>query len=200
MKTGPRPSSTLAVKSKCCDCRGGYLDGRQVDCKVTRCPLYKKMPYRTNPPDYVWVFGKYTSRHINKMKEMKCGAIEYIKTNLANRKSWPGIGDMFRAKCFDCCNNFADKPVDKTEEEKGGRGYDCQVTECPLYWWQPYRKLTPSYDWILDLECNKKHETAMIINCMTREEYLESLLGTDKDDAEDDESNQLDDADSSDRV
>ena len=34
-----------AIKAKCCDCMGYYIDGR-VDCEMSDCPLYSYMPYR----------------------------------------------------------------------------------------------------------------------------------------------------------
>ncbi len=33
------------VKAKCFECMGGYEDGK-IDCKITQCPLYLRMPYR----------------------------------------------------------------------------------------------------------------------------------------------------------
>jgi len=179
MKTGRRPSSTLAIKSMCCDCRAEYSDGRQVDCKVASCPLYKKMPYRSMTPDYSWLFGEYTTKHRANLEKLGMTKTAYIQSRRAKSKSWPGTPDMFRAKCFRCCNNFDDRPLDLSEEEKGGRGWDCKMTNCPIYYWMPYRELVPTYDWIVDLSCNKSHETNMIINCMTREEYIDSILGED---------------------
>jgi hypothetical protein len=34
-----------AVIAKCCDCCGGYVDGR-TDCGMPSCPLYGFQPYR----------------------------------------------------------------------------------------------------------------------------------------------------------
>lgn len=34
-----------AMKAKCYECMGGYIDGRR-DCESRDCPLYKYMPYR----------------------------------------------------------------------------------------------------------------------------------------------------------
>ncbi len=34
-----------ALIAKCCECMGGYIDGRR-DCKIPSCPLYPYMPYR----------------------------------------------------------------------------------------------------------------------------------------------------------
>ena len=34
-----------AIKAKCCECMGYYIDGRE-DCLIDNCPLYPYMPYR----------------------------------------------------------------------------------------------------------------------------------------------------------
>ncbi len=34
-----------AIRAKCCDCMGYYIDGR-TDCELPDCPLYPFMPYR----------------------------------------------------------------------------------------------------------------------------------------------------------
>ena len=34
-----------AIKAKCADCMGLYIDGR-IDCEISECPLYPYMPYR----------------------------------------------------------------------------------------------------------------------------------------------------------
>lgn len=34
-----------AIRAKCCDCMGYYIDGR-MDCEISGCPLYPFMPYR----------------------------------------------------------------------------------------------------------------------------------------------------------
>ena len=40
-----------------------------------------------------------------------------------------------KAKCLECIGYPADGRV------------DCQVTGCPLYYWQPYRELDPDTSW-----------------------------------------------------
>lgn len=169
------------------------------DCSVRRCPIYKKMPYRKRQPDYSWIFDKFTSTHSSRIDmdpmvlnhkptgktvEEKTESIiiarttaeqQYIREHRKNN-AWPSITSMFRAKCYSCCGDFSDRPVDVIEEEKGGKGWDCQIRNCPIYYWMPYRVTTPLYDWILDLECNQKHENAMVLNCMSRAEYLEWFL------------------------
>lgn len=37
-------SNALAIKAKCCQCSGLYVDGRS-DCGILTCPLYPHMPY-----------------------------------------------------------------------------------------------------------------------------------------------------------
>jgi hypothetical protein len=49
-QAGKRLTTGRAIKAKCYDCMGQYIDGR-VDCKVITCPLYSYMPYK----------GKYDS-------------------------------------------------------------------------------------------------------------------------------------------
>ena len=43
--TGHTLTRDQAIKAKCCDCMGYYIDGR-MDCEVPDCPLYPFMPYR----------------------------------------------------------------------------------------------------------------------------------------------------------
>lgn len=47
----------------------------------------------------------------------------------------PSSTKAMRAKCFDCCGDMIDGRV------------DCQIVKCPLYYWQPYRRLTPDLSW-----------------------------------------------------
>lgn len=53
------PTRTQAMLSKCHECCGYYEDGK-VDCGVTKCPLYKWMPYRNEEPDLEW--ARYNPR------------------------------------------------------------------------------------------------------------------------------------------
>jgi hypothetical protein len=45
-------SNALAIKAKCCECSGLYMDGR-VDCGICTCPLYPHMPYGQMRKRYV---------------------------------------------------------------------------------------------------------------------------------------------------
>ena len=42
---GKRLTRDQAIVAKCCDCMGGFADGR-VDCEIPTCSLYPFMPYR----------------------------------------------------------------------------------------------------------------------------------------------------------
>ena len=54
---------------------------------------------------------------------------------MAKNPNKPGFREAMRAKCFDCCGDMID-----------GR-MDCEVVDCALYLWQPYRKLAPDLNW-----------------------------------------------------
>lgn len=54
-RTGRKPPTTDAIKSKCCECMANYVDGRN-DCKIDNCPLYYWMPYRKRDPIFKWLF------------------------------------------------------------------------------------------------------------------------------------------------
>lgn len=42
-----------AIKAKCCECSGNYVDGKK-DCEVYTCPLYPYMPYgKMRKPQYI---------------------------------------------------------------------------------------------------------------------------------------------------
>jgi hypothetical protein len=42
---GDRLTRDQAIKAKCADCMGYYIDGR-TDCELSGCPLYPYMPYK----------------------------------------------------------------------------------------------------------------------------------------------------------
>jgi len=42
--TGKRLTQAQAIKAKCCDCMGGFSDGR-IDCAMPDCSLYPFMIY-----------------------------------------------------------------------------------------------------------------------------------------------------------
>lgn len=43
--SGQRLTATQAIKAKCYDCMGYYVDGRR-DCKMPDCAIYRWMPYK----------------------------------------------------------------------------------------------------------------------------------------------------------
>jgi hypothetical protein len=47
MMAGKKLTRSQAMLAKCCDCMGGYVDGRN-DCQIHGCPMYPWMPYRQN--------------------------------------------------------------------------------------------------------------------------------------------------------
>jgi len=59
-----KPTRALAMRAKCHDCCGGYIDGRE-DCGSTACPLYPWMPYASNPPDLTWM--DYNPKRVGKV-------------------------------------------------------------------------------------------------------------------------------------
>jgi len=60
-----------AIRSKCHDCMGHYVDGR-VDCENTACALYSYMPYAIREPDPSW--ARYNSKraglHVRLAREL----------------------------------------------------------------------------------------------------------------------------------
>lgn len=166
-KTGFTPRRIEAIVAKCCDCTANYGDGR-TDCLNTICPLYYKMPYRKKKPNFSWIFGPWNKKIYNLYKEGKIkNKKEYINSLPMiiknNRMTYP---NMIRAKCFRCNNNFYLGKKDKIVL------YDCEITECPLYYWQPYRKLEPGYNWLFDLNYTNIHNNHMKLLDTTREEYV----------------------------
>jgi len=59
-----RRSRKAAILSKCHDCCGQYMDGKQ-DCGVRKCPLYPFMPYRKRKPIFNW--AKYSPKRVGKV-------------------------------------------------------------------------------------------------------------------------------------
>jgi hypothetical protein len=49
-----KPTRALAMRAKCHECMGGYLDSRD-DCGIKTCALYSWMPYAADPPDLTWL-------------------------------------------------------------------------------------------------------------------------------------------------
>ena len=169
-RTGIRPSVPEAIKALCCDCCAAYSDGRYSDCTIVQCPIYHKMPYRSLPPNYDWVFDGWTDQHEQKRRILRLSNLEYIEEHIIkpNGKLTIGSTSLFRAKCYDCCGNFYD-----------GR-YDCQVTKCPIYYWMPYRKLIPNLEWIFELPYTRKHNIKRKLENLTREEYILKYIAKQK--------------------
>lgn len=172
-KTGIRPHISDVIKAKCFDCCGGYVDGYN-DCKIKDCPLYIKMPYRHNNPNYMWVFDKWSSIHREKIKILNISKEEYIykyiiKDNNVNKINIGNV-KLFRAKCFRCYNNFIDKRQ------------DCLINECPLYYWMPYREPEniPDLNWMFDLKYSRKHRVRRALEGLSREKYLEKYFSKKK--------------------
>ncbi len=42
---GERLTHRQMILAKCYECMGGYADGKR-DCKIPKCPLYPRMPFR----------------------------------------------------------------------------------------------------------------------------------------------------------
>lgn len=55
----------LAMRAKCHECMGGYIDGRE-DCGVTACPLYSWMPYAGDPAELTWL--EYNPKRVGKVR------------------------------------------------------------------------------------------------------------------------------------
>jgi hypothetical protein len=168
MKTGIRPPSSDAIRAKCCECRAGYADGRSFDCKVCKCPLYPKSKTRRLKPDFSWVFSKWRRSHEEKRQSLGLTQEQYIKKFVvkSNGKCSFGNPTLFRAKCYECCNNFVDGRV------------DCCMFDCSLYYWMPYREQEhiPDLNWLFDVQYTNKHRNRRIIENLSREEYIARFI------------------------
>lgn len=172
-RTGYRPSSKEALKALCCECCGNYLDGRQ-DCQVVTCPIYSRHPYRLLTPNYDWILGNaFNGRHYReKIEELGIGVNEFVSKYLLKSSGKLSINMIMRAKCYWCCGDF----------RQGMQREDCNIPECPIYYWMPYREQEPNYDWMFDLSYSKKHTMAASMNGfiradgkIDRERYIISL-------------------------
>lgn len=166
MKPKYRPPLPEAFKAKCCECCAYYSDGRWSDCQINGCPMYFHMPYRQGNPDYSWVFGKWTSKY--KKQQLALGLTEeqFIKQHIIKPNGKPSIGRvaMIRAKCYRCNCDFVD------------RRQDCQIPNCTIYYWMPYREMEPNFDWIFNSPYTKKHNIRRMAEGLTRDEYLDTYL------------------------
>ena len=177
MKAGLRPSMAEAIKAKCYECLANCSDGRK-DCRSIYCPLYVKHPFRKLNPNLDWIFGRWQKRYTIDSTVIGLSKEKYIKNKIIKpgkkfKISIPN-SKIIRAKCFECFGDF--------DQGGGSKGkIDCEISECPLYFWMPYRKDNlPTFNWLFDSGHTKKHYQEMIINGMTREEYIESFLGSKK--------------------
>lgn len=162
-RTGFRPPKNDAVKGKCCECRANYGDERNADCGARGCPLYPLGRHNKEIPDYSWVFGKWSKTHETRRRAEGLTQEEYIKKYVVRsdgRRSKLGTTSHYRAKCYSCCGDFHD-----------GRA-DCEIQDCSIYYWMPYRDKKPTFDWIFDLNYTMRHKQAIVVEGCTREEYL----------------------------
>jgi hypothetical protein len=47
----------------------------------------------------------------------------------------PPMREALRCLCFECCGDMVDGRI------------DCEITTCPVYYWQPYREHDPDFTW-----------------------------------------------------
>jgi len=140
------------------------------------------MPYRKQPPKLGWLFGStatikgkeirgWSRKHRDKAEKLGLTLIEYVNQFFVkNGKLRLTMGDIIRAKCFRCCEEYYGIG--------GERGkIECNLRNCSLYWWTPYREQRPLYDWMFDSEYMSKHRTQLAMLGLTREEYIDQILG-----------------------
>lgn len=172
----PRPSLVEAIKCKCCECSANYDDGR-LDCRIRKCPLYSRMPYRRSLPDFSWVFGKFSKTHTIKCEKSNITPEKYLELcldfyltkDLSPLIKRISLTQMIRAKCYDCCGNYV-----------VGVGYkgriECGLQNCSLYYWTPYREMNPSYNWMFDVPYTRRHRMAINAFRMPRNTYIQRVL------------------------
>ncbi len=143
---GGRPRFSHVVKEMCNQCCNGFLDGK-VDCAIVDCPVYCMQPYRNLEPDYGWrTRGAHLQANVIAYRYGITPSGEGVDVPPLNSYGRPPKSEILRATCFKCTGNFADGRI------------DCEVVDCPFYYWQPYRKLEPDYWWVkggLRLQCNR---------------------------------------------
>lgn len=157
-KPGYRPPASDTTKGKCCECMCNYADGRR-DCEHINCPIYMRHQFRKLIPKFDWVFDSKWARHELKRIQYELTKEEYIEKYIFNSTLNKPIltrSKMYRAKCFDCCNDF-------TEGRK-----DCNIRGCPLYYWMPYRTSLPLYNWMFDLSYTNRHANRAFVSNMYR--------------------------------
>ena len=211
---------TEAIKAKCFDCTAQFYDGRR-DCRIRKCPLHSRMPYRNMPSNLDWLWGVWSEKHRNALIKLGMTAQEYIENVLIVGTTSKGLpkykipmGDMIRAKCFRCCCDYSQETVallplrtvtyrnkknkkvtrrlEKAEGpfaiikgvkhkiiiSSGGEAgrIECNIRDCPLYWWTPYREHLPNYNWLFESEHTKKHRLTMAALNIDEDEYVRRLL------------------------
>jgi len=219
IEKGPRPSMTEAIKAKCFDCTAEFYDGRR-DCGIPRCPLHSRMPYRSTPSNFDWLWGPWSEKHRNILAKLGMTADEYIENVITVGMTAKGIpkykaplSDIIRAKCFRCCGDYSQECVTliplryvdvlkkgsnkksrRLEKAQGpfakinGKQHKiivsnneagkvaCSTPGCPLFWWTPYRKEIPEYDWLFESDYTKKHRLAIAALGLSEKEYVRRLL------------------------
>jgi len=73
MKKPEKLTPILAMKYKCWDCQGEYLDGKS-DCLGTRCPIYSFLKYAKCEPD-LW-FMEFNPTRPGRVKWEDCRTTE----------------------------------------------------------------------------------------------------------------------------
>lgn len=164
-KTGIRPPAPDAYKALCCICTCYYADGRYIDCEIQSCPFYIRFPRRLLTPDISWIFGKWSKKHESARRALGLTQKQYVDQYIiVDGKYKIGYTSMFRAKCFRCCAYFHD-----------GR-FDCEICDCPIYYWMPYRKLLPNLNWLFDLPYTRRHMEKARFERLTNDEYIQKYI------------------------
>lgn len=167
MRRGYRPSRGEAIRAFCCECMGNYADGKQ-DCEHVRCPLYSKHKFRKLKPDLSWFFGPWSNHEIQR-NAMGATQEKYLIYKLGSslRVGYPQI---CKAKCYECCGNFV-----------GGMPRDdCGITECPIYYWMPYRTGLPTFNWMFDLAYTNRHLQRAIVAGLVKETKYSRVVDRDR--------------------
>lgn len=172
-----RPSMSEACRAKCFECTVDFADGH-VDCHHYSCPMYQRMPYRRNQPDYSWLFGTWSKRY--RIEATRMGLLDnpleyarrkFSKTGLVKDIRVP-MSSMIRAKCFRCCGDY-----DQARGEKGrivcGAG---PIKSCPIHYWTPYRNQVADLAWMFELEHTSKHRRAIAALGIDHKTYIQQLL------------------------
>ena len=61
----------------------------------------------------------------------------------------PSRARAMKMKCKRCMADYVDGRV------------DCEIAKCPLYFWQPYRKLEPELEWMEKKELTEAQKVAL---------------------------------------